>query len=201
MGFYEDELDPSFNEGDCGECGGHCGDQDCVCRTLRHIVRAQAATNNNGGDCQYGCKQSIKDLLSPTQDVGGNDTVPFVLYCEGTCEPFIGQSVLQAMVGGNRVFQCFESPIFRVNKVKDNCCAEIELLLPVTMGGSTPGPGGDDVCDYFPGNSIRNLQRTGICITVDLKKFIGISCLEGVATLPVSDFRSRLRSSAARNEE
>lgn len=38
MGFYEDELDPSFNEGDCGECGGHCGDQDCVCRTLRHIV-------------------------------------------------------------------------------------------------------------------------------------------------------------------
>lgn len=71
MGFYEDELDPSFNEGDCGECGGHCGDQDCVCRTLRHIVRAQAATNNNGGDCQYGCKQSIKDLLSQLRMLEG----------------------------------------------------------------------------------------------------------------------------------
>ncbi|MBR7554725.1 CotY/CotZ family spore coat protein [Allobacillus sp. GCM10007491] len=195
MGFYEDDLEPSFNEGDCGGCKGHCDDHDCVCRILRKIARVQDATNNDG-DCQYGCKQSIENLLSPTQNVSGNDTVPFILYCKGDCDPFIGQSVLQAMSGGNRVFQCFESPIFRVNKVKDNCCAEIELLLPVTMGGSTPGPGGDDVCDYFPGNSIRNLQRTGICITVDLKKFMGVACLEPVQTLPVSEFRARLRSNS-----
>ncbi|WP_093855119.1 CotY/CotZ family spore coat protein [Tenuibacillus multivorans] len=165
-----------------------CKDNTCVCRMVRKIARAQAEAASEGSDCEVGCKQSVDDLLSPATPTTDNDTVPFVLYCKGDCVPFIGSGVVQAMAGANTVFRCFESPIFRVSRVKKDCCAELELLLPVTAGGSTPGPGGASVCDYFPGSSIRNLQRTGICITVDLCDFVGITCLEPVRALPVSEF-------------
>ncbi|MDQ0351560.1 hypothetical protein J2R98_001374 [Alkalibacillus filiformis] len=164
-----------------------CKDNKCVCKTVRKIAEAQDAVVTP--DCDISCKQSIQDLVSPATTTG-NDTIPFVLYCKGTCKPFFGSGVLQAMVGPNRVFRCFESPIFRVSKIHKDCCADLELLLPVTQGGSTPGACGEKVCDYFPGNAIRNLQRTGICIKVDLCDFVGIACLEPVRALPVSDFNA-----------
>jgi len=157
-----------------------CGKNDCVCEIVRKIAKVQAEATGSD-DCEVGCKESLRNLLSPAAALD-NDTIPFILYCD--CEPFIGQSVVQATVGGNRVFQCLQSPVFRVSKVKDDCCAVLEILLPVTEGGSTPGSGGDDVCDFFPGNSIRNLRRTNVCITVDLCKFTGIACLEPVNALP-----------------
>ncbi|TFB21085.1 spore coat protein [Filobacillus milosensis] len=171
-----------------------CKKNKCVCKTVRKIAAAQDEVAGLG-DCEVGCKQSINDLLSPAGTGNRNDTIPFILYCKGTCHPFIGSGVLQGTTGmggdGRPVFRCFESPIFRVNRVHKDCCAEIELLLPVTRGGSTPGPGGDEVCDYFPGNSIAALQRTGICIKVDLCDFSGISCLEPTRVRPVSEFDQR----------
>ncbi|RPF51152.1 CotY/CotZ family spore coat protein [Aquisalibacillus elongatus] len=169
-----------------------CKNNKCVCKTVRKIAEAQdevaGLTDDN---CDVSCKQSVRDLLSPTANGNGNDTVPFILYCKGTCHPFFGSSILQGTTGGGgggrSVLRCFESPIFRVSKVKKNCCAEIELLLPVSQGGSTPGGGGDTVCDFFPGNSIATLQRTGLCITVDLCDFSGIACLEPTRPRPVSE--------------
>ncbi len=196
MSYKNNQVSPDFDHCGCDDCNDHCHDSNCVCRILRKIVKAQDALDDRGNDCEVGCKHSIESLVSPAQNLVENDTVPFVLYCKGDCSPFIGQSVVQATVGANRVFQCFESPIFRINKIKDDCCAEIELLLPVTEGGSTPGSGGADVCDFFPGNSIRDLQRTGICITVDLKHFMAVACLEPVETLPISEFRASLRDVA-----
>ncbi|WP_051189118.1 CotY/CotZ family spore coat protein [Halalkalibacillus halophilus] len=167
-----------------------CKNNKCVCKTVRKIAEAQDAVTATG-DCEIGCKQSIRDLVSPTTQ-NGNDTIPFILYCEGSCHPFIGSGVLQGSTGGGGggrpVLECFQSPIFRVSKVGKDCCAEIELLLPVTQGGSTPGPRGKKVCDYFPGNAIAALQRTGICIKVDLCNFTGISCLEPIRARSVADF-------------
>ncbi|SEQ08093.1 CotY/CotZ family spore coat protein [Piscibacillus halophilus] len=166
-----------------------CKNNKCVCKTVAKIAAAQDEVADRDRGCDTGCKQSVKDLLSPTaQPNGDNDTVPFILYCKGDCGPFIGQSVVTNQVGMDTVFNCLETPIFRVSKVKKDCCAELELLLPVTEGGSTPGPGGDDVCDFFPGNSIRNFQRTGVCITVDLCEFLAIACLDPVRSLPVSEW-------------
>lgn len=158
-----------------------CKNSGCVCRIVKKIADAQDAVDREE-DCDIGCKESIRNLVSPITTVE-NDTIPFILYCN--CEPFIGQSVVQAQAGPNRVFQCIQSPIFRVSKVKKDCCAILELLLPVTAGGSTPGPG-TTLCSFFPGSSIRNLRRTGVCITVDLCKFDGIACLEPVEALPRS---------------
>ncbi|WP_163971485.1 CotY/CotZ family spore coat protein [Oceanobacillus halotolerans] len=170
---------------------------NCVCDVVRDIVAAQdeVANNNDNGCCSTGCENSIEQLLSPAGINGTtpvNDTIPFILYCKGECEPFIGSGVYQAQLGGspNTYFGCVETPIFRAKEFVDDeeCCVRLELLLPVTEGGSTPGPGGDDVCDYFPGNSIRDFQATGICITVDLNCFCGITCLDPITPLPASQF-------------
>ncbi|MGM8215760.1 CotY/CotZ family spore coat protein [Bacillaceae bacterium W0354] len=168
-------FEEEYNRNEC-----RCNKNDCVCQIVKYIADVQAEAEGNE-DCEVGCKESIRSLVSPAA-AAEHDTIPFLLYCD--CDLFVGQSVVQRMVSGNRVFNCLESPIFRVSKVKDNCCAVLELLLPITEDGSTPGPGGDNICDFFPGNSIRNLRRTNVCITVDLCKFDGIACLEPVTALP-----------------
>ncbi|WP_279401747.1 CotY/CotZ family spore coat protein [Piscibacillus salipiscarius] len=170
-----------------------CKNNKCVCKTVAKIAAAQDEVAGRGQGCETGCKQSINDLLSPTTGPSTtNDTVPFVLYCKGDCKEFIGRSVVANPFGNNMVaYNCIETPIFRVSKVKKNCCAELELLLPVNEGGQTPGSGGEDLCDFVPptGNSIRDFQRTGICITVDLCEFMAIACLDPVRALPVSEWR------------
>lgn len=183
-----------------------CGKKDsCVCGIVREIVRAQdeVAGANANGCCSTGCDQAIRNLLSPIAANGngnGPTTIPFALYCKGDCEPFIGSGVFSAPVGGSGMtaLRCVKTPIFRAKKFvdkdkdreKDKCCVQLELLLPITMGGSTPGPSGDgtQICDYFPGNSIRNLQATGICLTVDLNCFCGIVCLDPITPRPASEF-------------
>ncbi|WP_181348037.1 CotY/CotZ family spore coat protein [Thalassobacillus sp. CUG 92003] len=166
----------------------------CVCETVAKIIRAQDEVAGVGGCCSTGCVQSIRDLISPMEN--GNDftAIPFALYCKGDCEPFIGSGIFRSPVGGSGMtaLRCVETPIFQAKKFvdKEECCVQLELLLPVTMGGSTPGPSGkgNRICDFFPGNSIRNLQATGICITVDLDCFCGIVCLDPVSPLPLSEF-------------
>ncbi|WP_232824250.1 CotY/CotZ family spore coat protein [Paraliobacillus zengyii] len=165
----------------------------CVCDIVQQIVDAQDEVANNNNHCVTSCEQSIQQLLSPqTQTVNGtNTTIPFILYCQD-CKPFIGNGVFQDELGksGNTYFGCVETPIFRAKKFVEGseCCVKLELLLPVTAGGSTPCPGGRDVCDYFPGNSIKDFQSTGICITVDLNCFCSITCLDPITPLPVSSF-------------
>lgn len=165
--------------------------EQCVCDIVRDIVRAQDDVQDDC--CNSSCEQSIDDLLSPSTGNGARPTtVPFTLLCEGNCKPFIGSGVFEAPLGGsgNTFFGCVESPIYRAKNFVDNgeCCVRLELLLPVTEGGSTPGPDGDSVCDFFPGRSIRDFQATGICFTVDLNCFCGIQCLPAVTPLSASGF-------------
>ncbi|GGC99548.1 spore coat protein [Thalassobacillus devorans] len=172
-------------------CGKHDFDT-CVCETVRKIIKAQDEVAGVGDDCcDTGCEQSIRDLLSPVGNGNGPTTIPFFLYCKGDCDPFIGSGVTRQRLGmsQNFAFQCVESPIFRAKKFvdKDECCVQLELLLPVNEGGQTPGPGGDTVCDFFPGNAVRDFLATGICITVDLDCFCGIACLDPVTPLPSSE--------------
>ncbi|SEA20758.1 spore coat protein Z [Thalassobacillus cyri] len=173
-------------------CGGGKDFDNCVCETVREIIKAQDEVAGVGDDCcDTGCEQSIRDLLSPVGNGNGPTTIPFSLICKGDCEPFIGRSVVFREVGmsDNATFNCVETPIFRAKKFvdEDECCVQLELLVPVTQGQSTPGPGGDDFCAYFPGNSIRNFVASGLCITVDLDCFCGIACLDPVTPLPSSE--------------
>ncbi|MDZ5712620.1 CotY/CotZ family spore coat protein [Jeotgalibacillus haloalkalitolerans] len=182
----------------------------CVCGIVHEIVRIQdeVAANNNGC-CVTGCDQAIRKLLSPIGTNGngnGPTTIPFALYCKGDCKPFIGSGVYKSPVGGSGMtaLKCVETPIFRAKKFvdkdkdreKDKCCVQLELLLPVPMGGGAPAASVKEkengkaktICDFFPGDSIRNLQATGICLTVDLNCFCGIVCLDPITPISVSEF-------------
>lgn len=119
---------------------------DCVCNVIRRIVEVQDEVGGNNSSS--GCDRSIQQLLSKRtgNDLGsGNTTIPFILYCDGTCEPFVGSGVFQASNGANRgtFFGCVETPIFRAKHfVKgSDCCVRLELLVPVTLltfiGGCT----------------------------------------------------------------
>ncbi|WP_017185094.1 CotY/CotZ family spore coat protein [Alkalibacillus haloalkaliphilus] len=158
-----------------------CKNSKCVCKTVRNIAAAQDEVVTP--DCDVSCKQSIQNLVSPTVTTG-NDTIPFILYCKGDCKPFVGSGVLQDVVNNTTNFFCFESPIFRVSKIHKDCCADLELLLPVNSSGQCHKKK-KSLCDLFDG--VTGLQRTGICIKVDLCDFVAISCLEPVRALPVSD--------------
>lgn len=171
----------------------YAGD-NCICHVVRKIVDAQDEVANNNADCcSTSCEQSIKDLLSPTtnNNTTGNTTIPFILYCKDNCSPFISSAVYQAPISntGNTFFGCVETPVFRAKKfVNDgDCCVILELLLPVTETGATINTG-DQVCDFFPGNSRRGFQATGICITVDLNSFNAIQCLDPITPRPSSQF-------------
>lgn len=176
-------------------CNNNAGSGNCVRDVVRGIVVAQnEVNNNNDGCCSTSCERSIEELLSPSTNGNMNrpTTIPFILYCKGDCDAFIGSSVYRSQIGqsGNFAFNCVETPIFRAKQFVDDSedCVKLELLQPVTEGGSAPGDSPESVCDFFPGNSIRDFQATGLCITVDLDCFCSIACLDPVTPLPASQF-------------
>ncbi len=153
--------------------------ENCVCDKLKEIARVQASLMEDC--CDVSCDRSINDLLG-TAPVSNNNTVPFMLFCKGDCKPFKGFGVKREMTGGNTFLNCFEGFIFRVKKVDDDCCALIEILEPSTSDASAASEkcASKDPCDSFPGKSIRSLEATGVCLTVDLNCFCGVSCLPAV---------------------
>jgi hypothetical protein len=155
-------------------------DNNCVCDVVRAIADAQE--NAIEVQCDVSCSKSIQNLVSPVRE-NDLDTVPFILYCEGTCKPFKAFGADVQMDGQPR-FDCIESFIFRVSEVDDDCCARLELL---TFGGDPQQPGDQkgakwdkDPCDQLNGKKVRDLQGTGVCITVDLNDFAAITCLPAV---------------------
>lgn len=171
------------------------GSQDCVCSVVKRIVDKQDLVGDNGNDCSTGCDRSIHQLLAGNTGPV-NTTIPFILYCDGTCEAFVGSGVFQAASGAHSgsFFGCVESPIFRAKQfVKgSDCCVRLELLLPVAGDCAVPVCPVDNagnVCPFFPTEDpITDFQATGICITVDLKHFVGITCLDPITPLPASEF-------------
>lgn len=165
---------------------------DCVCDVVRRIVDAQDKVGVNG--CFSGCDRSIRQLHSQKDgnNLGPvNTTIPFILYCGGTCEPFIGSGIYK-MPGGPRggaSYGCIETPIFRAKSfVKGSgCCVRLELLVPVSAGCETSVSTDTQstICPFFPtDNPVTDFQATGICLTVNLENFLAISCLDPITPIP-----------------
>lgn len=172
-----------------------CHTKDCVCDVVKRIATAQDEQEDNS--CSTSCNQSIQQLRGVGNAFGGprNNTIPFILYCHGSCDPFIGSGVFQAPKGKKgSFFGSVETPVFRVKKFAGNgdCCAKLELLLPVTKKCGVYMPQinkTDTISAFFPEDDpVCDFQATGICLTVDLSDFIGITCLDPIRPLASEDF-------------
>lgn len=162
---------------------------DCVCDVVRRIVEAQDKVGIDG--CSSGCDRSINQLLSQkTEKNKGpkHTTIPFILYCGGTCEPFIGSGIYKSCNSskGKNAFGCVETPVFRAkNFVKgSDCCVRLELLIPISEGCGASVPPKDTtskVCPFFPTDDpITDFQASGICLTVNLDHYSAITCLDPI---------------------
>lgn len=179
-----------------------CVGGNCVSEVIEDIILAQKEVSDEssaGGGCRTGCDRSIKDLLSPGMSNNGPlyTTIPFILYCAGTCSPFFGTGIYKSNnmgEGNNRYLNCVESPIFRAKNFVEGStnCVRLELLLPATEDGMAPCTNDDggkgSVCSYFPNDTVSKFQATGICITVDLNQFYGITCLDPVIPFSPANF-------------
>ncbi|WP_394219377.1 CotY/CotZ family spore coat protein [Halobacillus trueperi] len=171
-------------------------DNSCVRDVIKEIIKAQdeVAALMDNGCCDVSCDRSIRDLLSPAGETPRNTTIPFILYCKD-CKPFIGSGVIRRQLMTNRssYLDCLSSPVFRAKKfTNDGKCVKLELLIPEPNGANggaqaVPSCKTKDVCDFFPGDTIRNLRASGICITVDLDCFCSITCLEPTTPLMATD--------------
>ncbi|WP_233880802.1 CotY/CotZ family spore coat protein [Virgibacillus halodenitrificans] len=155
---------------------------DCVCDVVRKIVEAQDEVQD---DCTTSCNRSIQQLRGKELDPL-NTTIPFILYCSGTCEPFVGSGVFQAATDRGNFFGCVETPVFRATQfVNDSdCCVKLELLLPACDGCEVKPCNTDNVgnvCKFFPEDKpVTDFIASGVCLTVDLNHFAGITCLDPI---------------------
>lgn len=179
----------------------------CVKDVVRKILDAQRkASDNDSHTCATSCEKSIDDLLSPHHHhhhPTRYTTIPFMLICKDSCKTFVGSGFTsrRGRRGGRRGhFHCVESPVFKVKGFDrgSNSCVTLELLEPVHGHGSRSGDTEDyddgigedrhyghsgsqgSFCDKFGNRRIDNFRYTGVCITVDLDCFCGISCLDPI---------------------
>lgn len=187
----------------------HAPSGNCVKGTVHQIIRAQRkAAERDTTTCLTSCERSIDDLLSPTEDrkKPKHTTIPFMLICKDGCKNFIGSGVVKKETLGREYFECVESPIFKVRgfvRGSDNC-VKLELLLPIksllpprttaeeetelknhestSCNASTPSTPCSP-CNYFATTGLKKVygfKETGVCITVDLNSFSGITCLDPI---------------------
>lgn len=180
-----------------GNVGGDFMNGHCVADIVRGIVRAQhRAVEAEEDTCFTGCDRSIEELLSPFEENRErlrHNTIPFILFTKKG-KPFTGVGVRRerARRSDRHVFECIESPVFRAKSFVDgkSNCVRLELLQPVRDRRDGPAPTGqsedkhchEDFCDFLPRRT-HNFRATGICITVDLDCFCGISCLDPITPL------------------
>lgn len=198
----------NFND---GHVSGRSG--ECISDVVRKIIKAQhRAVRAEEDTCLTSCDQSIDDLLSDFERNRRrlrHNTIPFILFCKESCKPFVGSGVIQDRRGRSdrHFFKCIESPIFRAKNFVngDENCVRLELLKPVRDHHHVPRDASDveskgggshhhkhscgchSVCDFFD-RHVEDFQATGVCITVDLRCFCAITCLD-----PITPLRARRR--------
>src|SRR5690625_1116685 len=192
----------SSGQCNCNQYGGSGGSgQGCIRDVIRRIIEAQKRVENTTSiTCATSCERSIEDLLSPSRDTRPprHTTIPIMLI--NKCgKPFVGSGIVNRDGNGGRreFFECVESPVFRVRdftRGSENCVV-LELLSPVHRRGDGDGHGhehehhasvgGANSCDFFRGGRIHNFRSTGVCITVDLDCFCGITCLDPITPVPL----------------
>lgn len=160
---------------------------DCVCDTVKDIIRAQNKVKDD--NCSTGCDSAIEKLRRPGHEHGPRyTTIPFVLYSKGTSKPFIGSGVFKnpGHKQSKSFFGCVETPVFRAKKFirHSNCCVQLELLAPASNDYNITGycmNHANSACSFFPEKDpVTGFFATGICITVDLNNFMGITCLDPI---------------------
>lgn len=164
---------------------------NCVTSIVQQIIKAQRkAAEEETVTCLTSCEQSINDLLSPDRDDRRrprHTTIPFMLTCKSTCKQFVGKGVIQKRAGGQQFFKCLKSSIFKVRGFVrgSNHCVRLELLLPISDGssskdGSDSGSSCCQICSVNSNGYVKGFRKTGVCITVDLNCFCGITCLDPI---------------------
>lgn len=177
MGYYRNSDMFQFKES-----------KDCVCDTVQNIVKAQKEVQEEGWN--YSIRQLRKgDGMDPQYS-----TIPFILYTKDDGSPFIGSGIFQAPYHRNDTFfGCIETPVLRAKhfSMDSNCCVKVELLLPISNGREIrPYPKDKHrVSAYFPEDEpVTDFLATGLCLTLDLKKFLGITCLDAITPIPHEEF-------------
>lgn len=160
--------------------------------------------------CTTSCDRSIADLLSPARENGNrsrHNTIPFMLFCKSSCKPFVGSGVLRSDERFRCIESpVFRAKGF---VGRSETCVRLELLTPVRSRGSSGGSHGQtkdgdandlggqrdkhgheqgcdcgcgsrSACDFFPSSGVRSFRATGICLTIDLHAFFGITCLDPI---------------------
>ncbi|WP_079479240.1 CotY/CotZ family spore coat protein [Halobacillus salinus] len=159
--------------GSCHSKGSHC-----VKDILKEIVRVQNEVAALDHCCDTSCERSIRDLLSPASE-NGNTTIPFLLYCKD-CKPFFASGLKKkAMEAG---YYCIETPVFKAKKFVDDNCVKLELLKPVSAHAHWHKCDKKSVCDAL--HHVEEFESTGICTTVDVNCFCGITCLDPITPAP-----------------
>ncbi len=166
----------------------------CVAHVVRGIIEAQDRVEEC--ECTTSCEASLHQLLHPRSkdDLGpSNTTIPLMLYCKSTCQPYVGHGISRGYDNDKSFFECLKSPIFRAKKFigESECCVKLELLLPIDANGELHVCSDSDVCSNFPADCpICDFLATGVCITVDLEQFMGVTCLDPIRPIPASEFLS-----------
>ena len=162
----------------------HSKGSRCVKDVLKEIIRAQNEVADRDHGCSTSCERSIRDLLSPAGANGNGDTtVPFTLYCKD-CKPFFASGLRKKTGPG---YYCIETPVFRAVKFVDDHCVKLELLKPVPQYShySWKKKCDKSVCDVL--DHVEYFESTGICTTVDVNCFCGITCLDTITPRPFSN--------------
>lgn len=156
----------------------------CVKDTVRKIINAQVkAAEEDAVTCVTSCERSLHDLLSPEREKRTrHTTIPFMLICKDSCKYFVGSGIIRKRRAGGHYFKCIESPVFKVRGFARGSrdCVKLELLVPTPSSGGSGGCTKGCKCSpcRFIGDNVTGFKKTGICITVDLNCFCGISCLD-----------------------
>lgn len=180
--YKEDKYDESLSYyKESSHCGGNCGNgkekhhNACVEDILAAILKAQKKVEKEQkGKCSV-CDESFDELLEEPKKFSKN-TIPFILYCG--CKPFKAESVSVCSIGGkDKKFVCVTSFIFKIVELKGNC-AKLELLTFKSKRERCDQL--HSPCEQVANQYVHDLMKTGVCITVDLSCFCGISVLPAV---------------------
>ncbi|RDU35595.1 hypothetical protein DRW41_17845 [Neobacillus piezotolerans] len=164
-------------------CGSEFFTSNCVCDTLLAIVEAQDKINPITDECEFGCSRAIQELVGGV-NTSGADTIPVILICKSTCSPFQAVGVRRDTHSHHTPFEVVCGCVFRVVDVDpETCCATLEILGIKKEGGNTDFTLCEDAKHNSGFGCVENLNnakalvRSGVCITVDLNCFCGVSCI------------------------
>jgi len=177
---------------DCGEVKAAHQHDDCLCEVLRFIQQVQEiGSEENCIECSTDCFMTpLGSLVSPANK-RVNTRVFTLLTKDGS--PFKALFKPESRFSPRRITEagteslqktrkhnCL-SVFFRVQNVSKDCCATLQVLEPQYENGR---PVDLFDChgklDYDKLCDVESFGATDSCITIDLKCFCGVQCIDDV---------------------